>query len=324
MDEKNLEKDDQEQILKDFVEKEEKIVSPPNQPKNTQIGPDITIIPDTKVPWEKDNYSVANQIGWIPLPIKDLPTKGLFYPKDTVVAIRSATGAEIRHWSTLQENDLSALDDMLNYVIERCVTIKNAEDKAIRMSWKDIKEIDRFYIILAIQELTFVNGENKLQVNVSEAKKVDVKKEMIDYVTLDPKLMRFYDEEQRCFVLKIKGGQSIKLDLASIGVTQWLKNYINRKRDRQEPIDEDYLAFAPFIIRDWRGLTDDVYNKFAEDSYRWDIKTLSLLVQVRQLFADTINPVIRYIDEGGVEQVAPLNFQVKNIFIIPDIFSQLE
>lgn len=324
------EKQDQEKILENYVKQQE---IPASEPPKSQIGPNIIEIPGAKKPWEREQYSVGNEIGWIPIPIQDLPTKGFFYPVDTKISIRAASGGEIRHWSTLRDdpttnpNYLSDMDDMLNYVIERCVTIKSStSEHALRLSWKDIKEIDRFYLILAIHELTFVNAENKLQVKVSDTKKVDVKKEMVDYISLDPKLMRFYDENERCFVLKIKGGQTFKLDVPCVGVTQWLKKYVLRKRNSQEPIDEDYIEFAPFIIRDWRGLTDDVYNKYCEESHKWNVLAVSLLVEFKKLFADTINPVVKFIDEGGVEQTAPLNFQggFKSIFIIPDPFRQLE
>jgi len=316
------EKENQEKILEEFVNREE----------GTQVGPKITPIPvTTQMPWEK-TLPIANQLGWIPLPIEDMPTRGMFYPKNTVIAIRSANGGEIRHWSTLSENEqdpnyLSALDDMLNYVIERCVTIKaaNPETGAL-LGWKDIKEVDRFYLLLAIHELTFPEGENKLQVKLSDTKKLDVRKDMVSYITLDPKLMQYYDEDERCFVLPLKGSKKqIKIDIPCIGVTQWLKTYILRKQRAQEQFDEDYLAYAPFLIRNHRGLSDDVYNKFVEDSHKWGNLEISIMVKIKKLFADTIDPVVKFIDEGGAERTTPLNFQggIKSLFIISDPFREL-
>jgi len=321
-------KEKQEEILKNYVEKTEgpSSVAP--------VGPKIIEVPGTQIPWQREkNFPLGNQIGWIPLPIVDLPTRGLFYPEGTAIAIRSATGAEIRHWSTLQDdpntnpNFLSDMDDMLNYVIERCVAIKASNpDSSVYLSWKDIKEVDRFYLLLAIHELTFPNGENKLQVKVAENKTIDVKKDMVSYITLDPELMKRYDEVDRCFVFRLKIGRVLKLDIPSVGVTQWLKNYILRKQNEQRSFDADYLNFAPFVIRQWKGLTDEVYHKYVEDSHSWDVTTISLMVHVKKLFADTINPVVRFTDEGGTEQTAPLNFQggVKSLFLISDPFGQLE
>ena len=95
----------------------------------------------------------------------------------------------------------------------------------------------------------------------------------------------------------------------------------------QEYIDEDYLNYAPFLIRSWKGLNDDLYNSYVEESHKkWTVPIISILVKFKQIFKDTIDPVIKYMDEGGVERSAPLNFQggIKSIFLISDPFGELE
>jgi hypothetical protein len=304
--------------LQKFVNKEEGVEEKP-------VGAKITETPAPKFPHTRNNpeVSLGNTVGWQQLPIKDLPTKGLFYPEGTEVAIRSATAGEIRHWSTLVETDPASLDDMLNYVIERCVTFKT---KDIHSSWKDIKEVDRFYILLAIRELTFVKGENHLQVKTSETSKINVTKEMIDYITLDPKLMNYYDETKRCFVLKFKStGKTMEVSIPCIGVTNFLKNYIGRKQDEQQMFDIDFISFAPFVIKDWRGLSDTSYEQMVQESNYWSIPQVSVLTHLKDVFVDAINPVVKFTDEGGAEQVAPLNFLggIKSVFLISDPFGEL-
>lgn len=311
-----------EKQLESYVKNTETVISVDETPTSKTVKA-TTIIDTSEVrkPWIKDEMSFGNQLGWQPIPTKDLPTQGLFYPEGTVFSVRAASVAEIRHWSTLNEGDISSIDDMLNYVIERCVTIKSTGPS----SWKDIKEIDRFYLLLAVRELTFVKGENKLQVKVSETNKLDVSKEMIDYINIDEQLMKYYDSSQRCFVLKFKSGKELKIDIPSVGVTQFLKNYINRKQQNQESIDEDYLNFAPFIIRDWRGLNDISYRQYVMDSNGWDKIQISMMTHIRQKFIDTINPVIKYTEEGGAERTAPLNFLggIKSILLVSDPFAEL-
>ncbi len=313
----------EEEKAKQFIENQE---NKPEDTKKPEIGTPITDTSAVHKPWEKkeEDISQANKIGWQSLKTQDFPTQGLFYPEGTEVFIRAATGAEIRHWSTLNEEDLSALDDMLNYVLERCVSIKFPNNKM--SSWKDIKEVDRFYIILAIRELTFIEGDNKLQVKISETKKIDVTKEMIDYITFDEKIMKYYDNEKRCFNLKFKNGKSILVDIPCVGVTNWLKNYINRKNRMQESIDMDFISYAPFIIRDWRGLNDNTYEKYVLDSNSWSIAEISAMTEIKKLFSDTVNPVVKYSDEQGGERVIPLSFQggIKSIFLISDPFRELE
>lgn len=306
-----------EEQLQEFVEKTE------GKPE-TPVGAKLTQAPAPKFPHSRsdDQLSLGNEVGWQQLPIKDLPTQGLFYPEGTEVAIRSATAGEVRHWSTLQEDDYASLDDMLNYMLERCVTFKTND---VHSSWKDIKEVDRFYILLAIREYTFVKGENHLQVKTSESSKINVTKEMIDYISLEPKLMNYYDETKRCFVLKFKSGQVKEVTIPSVGVTNFLKNYINRKQQLNEMFDTDFVSFAPFVIKDWRGLNDASYNQMVEESRNWSISEVSVLTHLKDLFVETVNPVVKYTDEGGAERIAPLNFLggIKSVFLISDPFGEL-
>ena len=242
-----------------------------------------------------------------------------FYPENTEILVRSASSAEIRHWSTLQEADPSALDDMLNYVLERCCAYKVPTGIS---SWKDIKEVDRFYILLAIREYTFINGENNLQVSVSESNKIDVSKDMIDYINFDEKIMRYYNPDKRCFSIVLKTGKTFDVTIPSVGVTNFLKNYINRKQQRQEAIDTDFITFASFVIMDWKGLNDATYEKIVIDSNNWPIDQISAMTQIKDLFANAVNPIIKYTDEGGAERSVPLNFLggIKSILLVSNPF----
>ena len=298
-------------------------VTPVKSQSEEQVGSGITKT-NEPLPWQKteDEIQRSNEIGWGRINIKDLPTQGLFYPDGTEISIRSATAGEIRHWSTLNEDDLSALDDMLNYILERCCTIKVPSGST---TWRDFKEVDRFYLLLAIRERTFVKGENVLQVKISETQKLDVVKDMVDYITFDDRLMKYYDPVKKCISLKFKTGKTLDIHLPSVGVTNWLKNYIMRKQQENQAFDQDFLNFAPFVIPDWRGLNDTTYEKFVYESQNWSTAEISMLTKVREIFADTINPVIKYRDEQGGERTVPLNFQggIKSIFLISDPFSEL-
>jgi hypothetical protein len=303
-----------EEKLKSFVEE-----------KEGQVGPPITTIPGgiTPIPISQSR-DPQNELGWERLKITDLPTQGLFYPEGVEIVIRSATAAEIRHWSTLNEDDVFVLDDMLNYVLERCCNVKYPDHKL--SSWRDLKEVDRFYIILAIRERTFVKGDNKLQAKVSETAKIDVVKDMVNYITFDDRVMKYYSPEERCIVLPFKTGKKIRVHLPCTGVTNWLKQYINRKRNQGEMFDEDFISYAPFVIGDWRGLNDASYERFVMESNNWSAGEISMLTEVKKIFSEAINPVLKYKDENGGERVIPLNFQggIKSIFLISDPFSQLD
>ena len=315
-----------EEKLKEYAERAEKGKTEATVSNVSKDSPPPKIEDTSNVPkpWEKkqSHVDMANEIGWHQLPITDLPTQGLFYPEGTTIVIRAALTNEIRHWSTINEEDLSALDDMLNYVLERCAKIKLPQGNS---SWRDFKEIDRFYVLLAIHEITFVNGENKLQVKTSETKKIDVTKDMVQYITFDDRLMKYYSPEERLFILKFKTGKTLKLSLPTVGVTNFLKTYIQRKRLGNEVIDEDFISFAPFVILDHRGLNDDTYTQIILDSHNWTPSEISVITHVKDIFGDTVDPVVKYHDEEGGEREVPLSFQggIKSLFLISDPFGEL-
>jgi len=98
---------------------------------------------------------------WKNIPIQNLPSGGIFYPDDTEITVRAASVGEIRHWSTIDESDALDIDDMLNFILEKCLRIKT-KDNAAWLSWRDICDVDRMYLIFAIHEQTFPNKENIL------------------------------------------------------------------------------------------------------------------------------------------------------------------
>lgn len=256
-----------------------------------------------------------NKLGFIEIPMESLPTGGIFYPEGTRIFIRSASGGDIRHWSMTDETDVSAIDDALSYIIERCMKISFPSGNA---TWKDLKEIDRFYIILAIRDFTFTQGTNELKIKTSENNEVVVHKDDVSFIELGDKIMKYYNIEKRCFTFPTKNQaiNHINIYMPCVGVTQWLKSYIQRKNQRQESYDQDFITIAPMLISDYRKLNDNSYADLIRQTMNWGPYEWSLLSKVKGIIQDSITPKLKYIDESGAEQETPLNFQggIKAIF----------
>ena len=76
---------------------------------------------------EETGLRYKDNLGYLKIDVASLPTQGMFYPEGTEILIRAARGEEIKHWSTMNDQDVSQLsqvDDILNYIIERCVSVK--------------------------------------------------------------------------------------------------------------------------------------------------------------------------------------------------------
>lgn len=257
-----------------------------------------------------------DHMGWQKVPIESLPTAGLYYPDGTELFIRAAQGKEIKHWSTLDDSDLSSMDDMLNYIIERCAKLRIPGNEYMGGSWKDIKDIDRFYILLSIRELTFPDADDELKIPVKENVEIPVRKEMIDFIHIPDEIMKYYSDDERCFVLKLKTGRVIRMYIPSIGINEWIKRYAISKNQIRAGYDQDYLVFAPMLIGDYRKLSERAYNEKVLESESWTGKEWSLVSYVRDTIADAVDPKLKYTDPDGQEQTTPLNIPggVKSLF----------
>ena len=275
---------------------------------------------------ERDSELLSGDIGWKNVPLESLPSRGIFYPEGAQIAIRAASVAEIRHWSTIDEDDLLGIDDMLNFIIEKCCRFKVTGRP---VTFKDLKEIDRFYLIFAIRDFTFKNGENKLNVTVTNeeglSEKIEVTKDVIDYFNADERLMNYYNSDKKCFTLKLKSGEEFDLHLPSLGVMMFIKSYIKGKRQSNQNIDKAYTKYAPFLFSEWRTLTVTSYEKSLQDSIDWSIQKISVLDKMVEILSSSVDPKIKYVNGSGEEATAELKFPggFKSIFLISDIFGEL-
>jgi hypothetical protein len=266
-----------------------------------------------------------DNIGWLKLDTKSLPTQGLFYPEGFEISIRAARGEEIKHWSTMNDQDinqLSRVDDILNYMIEKCCNVKNPEKPG--NCWKDLKNVDRFYILLAIKEFTFLDGENELMVPVSEDKQIPVVKEMIDFIHIPEDVMKFYNSDEKCFIFNISGNV-IKMYIPSLGVNEWLKRYVAGKINAKEGYDEDFITYAPMLINDYRNLSQRAYEEMVAASRLWGYKEWSVLSHVTTALGGSTEPKFKYMDENGSEVEIPLTFRggIRSIFVISNPLSSI-
>ena len=279
--------------------------------ENRLHGRDLPVTGDAGLKY-RDN------IGWMKINIKELPTGGLFYPEGMEISIRAARGEEIKHWSTMNDQDinqLSRVDDILNYMIEKCCSVKNPNYPG--NCWKDLKNVDRFYILLAIKEFTFLDGENELMVPISEGKQIPVQKEMIDFIKIPDDVMKFYNADDKCFIFTVSG-ETIKMHVPSIGVNDWLKKYAAGKINAREGYDEDFLTFAPMLIRDYRGLSQSAYEDMVGASRLWSVKEWSVISYVTEKLGAATEPKIKYMNEDGAEVEIPLTFRggIRALFVL--------
>lgn len=272
-------------------------------------------------------------VGWKPFPVNLLPSSGMFYPEGTTILIKPALVEEIRHFSTIDENDPLDLDDKLNMVMSKCLMLKFPDRHA---SWKDLKEEDRFCLVFAIRDITFKNGENKLFINMqcgntcagdgSYFEKIEMKNENFEYYEIDPKLMRHFSNEEKCFVINNPKVGVIKLYIPSLGVTTFIKNYMREKIKKGERYDKTFLKVAPFMFSDWRNLNDKLYQKVESDSWGWNPLKLSAILQMAEMIRFGVKTKItRQCNKCGAEVATNLTFPggIRSLFLYASPLDEL-
>ena len=307
------------------VQAEEISESPIEVKTKATLGKAIT------VPDGQNNPALDN--GWKNLPLNLLPTEGRYYPSGTTIAIRSAEVREIRHYSTIDEADMIDIEEKLNYILDKC-TRSYFGDLGLG-SYRDIKYEDRFYIIMAIRDLTFLRGENRiiLKPKTDCAKTdcpisggVELRTGILGRFDIDPRIEPYYNEETKSynFVLK-NSGKSFPMSIPSIGVMEKLSQFFRSDRGKKIGVDDEFRKISPYIFTDWRTITENsVMNSIREIDY-WTKEEYSLAFEMSSLLKVGTKPSASLKCNCGAEVTAPISFPkgYKSLFVISDIFRDL-
>jgi hypothetical protein len=280
-------------------------------------------------------FSPGLEFGWKNLPMSVLPSKGLFYPEGTKIAIRAAEVKEIRHFSSIDEEDLIDLNERLNFILSKCSTMNFPNEGVV--SYKDLKQEDRFFLIMAIRDLTFVQGENRIIVTpeTSCGKKeacpisngIELRTGILSDYEIDPKVMKYYSPVSRNFVFPVrKIGKEIRMTVPSIGVMDAISSFVVESERKGTQVDESFVKIAPFIFEEWRRLDSKQIAQRMAEADEWSKEEFSLYFELSetikigtQLDVNVICPTC------GAEVTAPITFPggFKSLFVISDIFGEL-
>jgi hypothetical protein len=138
-------------------------------PVKTQIEPQSKSL--GKASFVEDPGPIsAMESPWKKMPLGNLPSEAFGYPTGIEISIRSAEVGEIRHFSTIDENDPIDIDDKINHIVSKCSSVRWNEGP---LSYMDLYQEDRFYIFMAIRDLTFIKGENRIFIPVQNECKTE-------------------------------------------------------------------------------------------------------------------------------------------------------
>ncbi len=270
--------------------------------------------------------SSDSALGWHVLDLETLPSLGKYYPADTVIKIRSAKAAEIRHFSTMDENNYIDMEEKLNSIVESCAQVTSGKK---RLSYKDILEEDRIVLLLSIRDLTFPEPENKLMLKgkTEKSKKVvEIELAVRNLVptSIDEEIERYYDDKKRTYVIKTRSAGEIEMRPPTIGVMQEVTQYLKDRNEKDAEIDKAFIQVLPYMQPDWRGLSLSKIFQLEVDYKAWDEKKFMVIYRLAERMRIGVQTELETTFDGETVK-APLDFPggIKSLFIISDLAGEL-
>lgn len=272
-------------------------------------------------------------VGYTALDLSEFPSKGKFYRDDFEIHIRPAKVAEVRTFSTIDENNLREVDEGLNNIVVSCSKVMYG---TTRGSYKDILEEDRIYLILSIRELTFKTGEQTLMMPVGKksCKSQDCKSQdsmelrtsNLQFNSVVEKFEKYYDDSDRCYSVATKSYGVIQMAPPTIGVMRAITDYIRDREEKNLGWDKSTLAILPYLQREWRGWNEkDIFAKIT--SFQgWDSTKYTIVYRLAEDMKVGVKPEMVFPCKSCGEEVSvPLTFPggIKALFIVSDISAEL-
>jgi len=334
-------KEHEENIKREFAEKEGIPVEATEtqateEPKEvvTDLGKvDVRRQLDHTSPDDPEIKRLNSLVGYTTLDLTQFPSQGKFYRDDFEIHIRPAKVAEIRAFSTVDENNLREVDDGLNNLVLSCTKIMYGNQRG---SYKDVLEEDRIYLILAIRELTFKTGEQTLMMPVGKKgcktgtckaqESVELRTSNLQFNSVVESIEKYYDPAEKCYSVTTKSYGVIKMAPPTIGVMRAVTDYIREREEKNMGWDKSTLAILPYLQREWRGWSDkDIFAKIT--SFQgWDATKYTIVYRLAEDMKVGVKPEMGFPCKScGEEVTVPLTFPggIKALFIIPDISSEL-
>ena len=266
--------------------------------------------------------------GYVEIWPHQFPTQGLFYNSELRFFIRAAEVKEIRHFSTINEQDPFSIDEALNEIVKSCLMLRLPGKQ---MSFKDLKEEDRIFIIMAIRELTFSKGENNLvlkpvckECNHENELKVD--NGTFERTELTDQILKYYNEESKVFEVTTKSSGVIKIVPPAVGIMMEVTKYIRKTNEEGKKIDQSFIKVLPYMVQEWRGFTESYIKNLEVEFMSWNTtkyQTVNTLVDLCRVGVK--ENLHMECAKCGTEVSTPISFPggIKSLFVILDISGEL-
>jgi len=275
--------------------------------------------------WQNDTLDADAHLGWMDINLEDLPSEGKFYPTDAKLQIRSARVAEIRQFSTMDETNLVDIEEKLNLIIKSCTKFKSGTKM---LTYKDICEEDRIYVILSIRDLTFPEPENKLMLKGEDKDgtpfDVELSTKYFTTENVPEEIEQYYDSEKRAYVIQTKSAGEVIMTPPTVGVMEEVTKFMQSRQRERKSWDQSFIQILPYITQDWRGFNSKKIFENEIEFQGWSERKYMVIYRLAEKMKIGVKPDL-VVDRQGEEVLVPLNFPggIKSLFIISDLAGEL-
>ncbi len=211
------------------------------------------------------NSGKASDLQYFNFDVKELPC-GRYYPSGTIVMVRPAQVREIQAYSMVDDNNFYDIVEKMNDILQSCVRLKYPDGKMV--SYLDLKDQDRLFLVFFIRELTFQQG-NSLAVNAKCSCGNEMQIEMIRknfvFHEFDEKLDKFFDNASKSFRFKLQNNKEYELSPPCIGIQKAFTEYIIKEHNEKRTPNLAFLKIIPFMLAGRTSITQDgIKSKLVE------------------------------------------------------------
>lgn len=235
--------------------------------------------------------------GWVPIDRSEMGIRSDFYPKEWEFYVKPAPVSAIKNWTAIDETRTDQVNQILTEIVRTSVKIStNGVGVA---GWQAINSWDRFWFVLKVREVTFVNGEAKIQFTDS-CSECD---QEIDYTLTSHGL--FYEFPDEDLIDQYWNGMAWNIDPSeydvdhepitlytpTLGKDHAIIDWATAKMRAEQKLDENFIRFLPWLLN--RPAKDmQVFDRQIETLYKqykgWSITMYEFMDDVIRNI--TINP----------------------------------
>jgi len=270
--------------------------------------------------------------GWVTVDKELLGDRAIYYPDDWEFRIRPATVEAIRNWSTINEEDINAIDNVFNEVLKSCISIVTPDGPK---PWGNIRSWDRFFFLLLIREYTFMHGEKEIKYTepcpeCDNDVEFGLTSDSLMYEYPDPEVMPMFDRSTMTWVIDPReyelNEDIMKFYLPTLEKDANIKEWLIRKI-RQNPnakIDQVFIRILPWMtpkISKDATISQRQIRELEMKYKSWDAETFSFVDDViRNIIVQPLQKLVKKCPICGEEVTSTIRFPntIRDLFNVPN------